>query len=274
MSRNPYHASDGTPKLRNSVFVFMDILGYREMIEASEKDGTSQNFLIKLHKILADARLDLEEKNPGIVEFNEGCLPKDNFALKAFTDNIVIGWPIRYDANVEIGLALAKLAEFQLSMAIEGFFVRGAVSVGSAYIDEIAVWGDALNQAYDGETKLAIDPRIILMPTMVDVAKRHFKYHASDLLCDSDGQWFINYLAYLVSEVELCGPLCDEALKHKASVEKNLLNYKSNPRVFSKYAWVAKYHNFFCDGHKEHFPDEYRIDVALFREGPRPIDDE
>jgi hypothetical protein len=258
----------------------MDILGYREMIETSEKEGEQQELLTKLHKVLADARGFLENTHPDIVEIYQYI--EDDFALKAFTDNIVIGWPIEDDAESETGVAFSKLAQFQFSMAIEGFFVRGAVSIGLAYIDEIAVFGNALTQAYVGEATLARDPRIILMPSMAKAVKQHLKYYDSatwapqtrDLLCDSDGQWFINYLDYILSAEEEIGPYYKGLLDHKVSVEQKLHAYKVNPNIFAKYAWVAGYHNFFCDLHSKYFSDEHKINIELFRAPPKLIIDE
>jgi len=68
----------------------------------------------------------------------------DWFALKAFTDNIAIGWPVRDDAEAEFGDAFFKLGGFQFEMVLGGYFIRGAVSVGDAYVDEVAVFGGAL----------------------------------------------------------------------------------------------------------------------------------
>ena len=57
---------------------------------------------------------------------------------------------------------MGKLMNFQFSMSVRGFFVCGAISIGNAFIDDIVVFGDALTEAYLGESKLARDPRIIL----------------------------------------------------------------------------------------------------------------
>lgn len=159
MSRNPYRIDGEDPSLKLSVFAFMDILGYRQMIRESERDGKQQEFLTALYKTLSNARGWLEDKD--YAETHK-FWPKDLYALKAFTDNIVIGWPIRDDGESKTGQAFSKLGYFQFVMAIEGFFVRGAISIGDAYVDDIAVFGDALVQAYDGEINLARDPRIIL----------------------------------------------------------------------------------------------------------------
>jgi hypothetical protein len=150
--------------------------------------------------------------------------------------------------------------------------------VGKAYIDEIAVFGDALIEAYKGESELARDPRIILTSSAVEAVKRHLSEsninpyylpYVKNLLCDSDGQWFINYLDCLLIAENECGPLYEELLKHKLSVEKKLDEYKGKPKLWSKYAWVAGYHNYFCDAHSQHFNAEHKIDIELFRASPK-----
>ncbi len=276
MSRNPYHVPDRPPELRKSVFVFMDILGYSEMIAQAEKMGTQQQFLHELHSTLSKGRAELEDRDS-----QPALLPKDNFALKAFTDNIVIGWPIHDDAESEFGVAFFKLALFQFQMVLEGFFIRGALTVGDAYVDEIAVFGPALTQTYTGESVLSRDPRIILMRPAVNTAKRHLKYygdprrapHVRAILRDTDHQWFLNYLDCVLMAEEEQGPFYEEFERHKAIVEKKLVEYQDRPAIWAKYAWVAGYHNFFCDLHHYHFSDDNKINVELFRASPALIVD-
>jgi len=277
MSRNPYIASNQEPTLRKSVFVFMDILGYSDLILQATTDKSEQATLRDLHATLSDTRMGLEDKDlpPDVQELGD----QDIFALKAFTDNIIIGWPVNSDAEIELGSAFMRLATFQLKMAIKGYFVRGAISVGQAYIDDIAVFGGALGEAYEGESRLARDPRIILTKTAVDTAKQHIKYysdpfdapHISDILKDADGQWFLNYLNSILIAEDEHGPFYRELLQHKASVERNLLKHAKNPAVWVKYAWVAGYHNYFCDKHPRYFCDEHKIDVELFKAKPTLI---
>jgi hypothetical protein len=230
-----------------------------------------------LHAALSEGRRELEDDDlpSELRELGE----KDLFALKAFTDNIVIGWPVHSDGESEFGSAFMRLASFQFSMAVKGYFVRGAISVAPVYVDEVAVFGDALNEAYIGESKLARDPRIILTESAVRTVNQHLKYysnssnapHVRDILKDADGQWFLNYLeAILIAEHEH-GPFYDEFLQHKHAVEKKLAAHASNPTVWAKYAWVANYHNYFCDLHSHHFGEEHRIDVDLLKAKPARI---
>lgn len=262
---NPYHDSDEDFKLKRSVFTFMDILGYSELI----KHNQTNEELNRFHKAMTDGRNWLEEK------FLESSRiwpsdRKNDYASKAYTDNIVIGWPIRRDGESEFGYAFSKLASFQMQMVLSGYFIRGAISIGDAFIDEIAVFGPALADAYEGEAKLARDPRIILTDSALQTVKQHLEYYENKswspqnyhLLCDSDGKWFLNYLEVLVPDFEVAFP--DELEKHKEVVERNLTQYSNDPKVWVKYAWVARYHNFFVKKYDEFFDESQLIDVEKY----------
>ena len=226
-----------------------------------------QKFLIRLHDALSSSRQWLDESN--LPEELRNLRVKDHFALRAFSDNIAIGWPITGDGEGELINAFENLAVFQLEMANAGFFVRGAISVGSVYLDEIVVFGDALLEAYRGETSLARDPRIVLTQSARSYVSRHLEYYqntlhapqTSDVLQDTDKQWFINYLdAIMIAENE-AGPFFGVLEKHKISVESKLEQYRQKPPIFSKYAWSASYHNYFCQLHDFH---DYIINVESF----------
>jgi hypothetical protein len=47
-------------------------------------------------------------------------------------------------------------------LAVSGFWIRGAVTVGLIHHDEHIVFGPALNRAYELESKVAIYPRILI----------------------------------------------------------------------------------------------------------------
>jgi hypothetical protein len=260
--------------------VFMDILGYSDLISGAEQDGTQQATLRRLHRALRQGRDWLEdaELSPILREMRT----TDFYALKAFTDNIVIGWPVHDDAESEFGSAFLKLGNFQFQMVLAGFFVRGAIAVGDAYVEETVVFGSALLEAYNGESKLARDPRIILTESAVAAAKQHLGYygrpenapHVRDILRDADGQWFLNYLECVLWAEDEQGPFYDEFLQHKIVVEQKLEEFAAQPAIWAKYAWVAGYHNYFCDLHPIHFDEKHRIDVNLFRRSPGLISDE
>ncbi len=280
MTDNPYATENGNPTHLPSVFAFIDILGYAQLVDEAEASGKQQQFLEEVHGALSEGRKWLEYMNDeSLKDFDDTMSAKKLYALKAFTDNIVIGWPIYDDAEMEFGDAFMKLAHFQFQMILSGLFVRGAISIGNAYIDDIVVSGDALVEAYNAEASLARDPRIVLTPTAVKMVESHLKYYFpptfapqnQDLLSDSDGQWFVNYLDSVVNPGDDVQPDYENLAKHKESVEFCLSKYKNAPSVFSKYAWVAGYHNYFCDLHEEYFGNEYKIETDLFRALPKSI---
>jgi hypothetical protein len=266
-NHNPYYAEDGTLAIRKSVVAFVDILGYREMAISAARDNQEREVLAQLHTALSAGRkwLDPDAELP--------ALPKDIYVIKAFTDNIVIAWPINDDAETELGSSFSSLAWFQLEMVNAGFFVRGAISIGNIFVDDIAVFGGALNEAYEGETRLARDPRIVLTPSAATAVQKHLGYYRMselapqnrDLLRDADGQYFLNYLddTVLIAPDE-AGPNYGMLALHRQRIEERLTEYRSDPTIWSKYAWVARYHNYFCDLNQAYFDESHKIDVLEF----------
>ena len=151
----------------------------------------------------------------------------------------------------------------------------------STYVDDVVVFGHAL-LAHETESSTARDPRIVLAPSAVLALNTHLKYyqspkdapHTSLFLKDADGQIFLNYLYAVLYRIDDTGPDLDALLRHKSVVELRLIQYKPRPSIWSKYAWVAGYHNYFCDENSAWFDDSHRIDLSAFRAPPSSILDE
>jgi hypothetical protein len=252
------------------------------MMRRTERERQKDAFLCQVHEALSKGRDWLRYNDLGTRLVGE----RDTHVMKAFTDNIVIGWPLggrsrREDGESELGDAFSRLANFQLEMANAGSFVRGAIALGDAYIDDIAVFGSGFMEAYEAESRLARDPRIILTPSATEAVQKHIAYYGKaesapqyrDLYRDIDGQWFLSYLESILFGVheELQGPMYHELDRHKHSVESRLREFRSEPRIWSKYAWVANYHNYFCDQNREHFNDTHKIDWGIADTRPSRI---
>jgi hypothetical protein len=287
MSRNPYHSENAEPALRRSVLAFFDILGYIKSAKDAYEAGTQAEMLKALYSALTGGRNWLEERYFGeeqkdVDEEHNKVFAKDRFAVKAFTDNIVIGWPIDDDAETELADAVGKLIDFQFHMAAAGFFVRGAIAIGDAYVDDVVVFGKALLDAHEAESTIARDPRIVLTQPAKEALKVHLTYyphpqnshHVRTVLRDADDQWFVNYLQAVLYAPDDVGPDSEGLLKHKLVVESKLLQFKSEPAIWSKYSWVAAYHNYFCDANRNWFDTSHKIDLELFRTTPGLIIDE
>ena len=269
--RNPYLSDGGPPRLQRSVFALVDLLGYRDLVLEAKGRANQEDLLVKLHEALSSSREWLDGGNLPVPPQIFG--DKDHFSLKAFTDNIAVGWPIgvrRGDGEGELISALSNLAAFQLTMVNAGFFVRGAVAVGDVYVDEIAVFGTPLMEAYEGESMLARDPRIVLTKSAIDLFRSHFDdlpnwqgaQRSRDVWQDNDGQLFVNYLDQILIAEDENGPFFAELEHHKKAVQSKLKEHRQNPAIFAKYAWTAGYHNDFCDFHE--FDSGHKIDSEGF----------
>lgn len=222
------------------------------MIRSAEKESRCQRLLAELYRPLKDARGWLEDSN---LEYLGEPPEKHRFALRAFTDNIVMGWPLRNSAGAALRRALEKVSWFQIDMATHGFFVRGAITVGEVFIDDIAVFGPALLDTYDAEREHAVMPRVILTAR---AAQAEQEYRATDPLSqytlrDADNRLFVNYLEAATHNEQLMENLITQ---HRNQVTSKLEEFKADAKIWSKYRWVAEYHNSFCDRHPEYFGDK------------------
>ena len=251
-----------------SFCAFLDIFGFREVIARAY----SENREAKLLAEVADAL----SASTGRMKSLKAKFP--TFDVKLFTDNIVIGY--RHLVNPNLWHLCEVLSDYQLAMACKGFFIRGGVSTGTLAIDEDVVFGDALIKSHHLESVDAKNPRIILDPALKDkIAQSISSASASAMdtwkahfMCDVDGFWFVNYLSasyeprsdpkyrrvFYPSEAKLAS--------HRTQVELQLERTRNEPEKWSKYFWVANYHNSFCEpfGMKQLI-----IAESLLR--PRPI---
>lgn len=251
---SPYLNDNGSPRLETSLVVFLDILGYRDLIT----EGPEQETLTRLRSVVDRTYQHLRGSG--------GPLGSDErfYEIKTFSDNIIIGCPCSDDFEFELGYILSGASYFQLQMALANFFVRGAITFGNLYIDENIIFGSALIEAYREENEVAANPRIILSQSMESYIREHIGYYQSHLYrriyCDTDRRYFLNYL-----EILLIDPArIDRALlmQHRNIIERNLDRYQAEPKIRSKYVWVARYHNYFCIQNSSLFDESYRIDMT------------
>lgn len=143
-------------KTRESIVVFIDILGFKDQIVRAYVAGNSELLLKKLRGAIKEAK----------TAFHSWWPPPLNCPTceaKLFTDNIVIGFPIPHGKTIEevMRSAIIKCAAYQCALANEGFFIRGGIAVGEHYMDNDIVFGAALLEAYLLESNKADVPRIV-----------------------------------------------------------------------------------------------------------------
>lgn len=231
----------------NSWLAVVDMLGYtRAVLEAECADAVEQH-LRSLEHVLDNAyrylKSDADAHRP--------------WALKLYSDNAALGVEVWDDGESESARIFESLAFFQLAAVFNGQFVRGGLSVGTAFFSPDVIYGKSLIDAHAME-KIASVPRVILS----EEARRLLAHHASyfdrwgvsldrlaelPILEDDDGHWFVDYLSVISGRLRYQSLDVVAMARHRDIVTAALEKYKYDERIAAKYRWVAGYHNWVCD---------------------------
>ncbi|MDQ3741801.1 MAG: hypothetical protein M3389_12755 [Actinomycetota bacterium] len=242
---NPFVDPDGEPRLAPCALLFVDLLGVSAMAEADE----AQRNLTELARVLRGTYRDF-------------LRPDSPWPAAMFSDTLVVASPLGGDdlgaAETATGGLIIQAAWLQLNLAMEGYSLRGGLTVGLAHLHDGLVFGPALVEAYQLEQRRAIHPRIVLGQAAADVQRDALRFYAEPadspqnllLAVDQDGNLFIDYLALLVDEPDDLPP---GVADHAGVVAAKVDQHRGDSRRWDNYRWVAEYHNAFC---ARHLPDE------------------
>lgn len=164
------------------IVAYLDILGATNRIRENKiAQDDSLNLLYNLYK----HTMSLASEN-GIKKFAD-------IKFKIFSDNIIIAKEISDNINNDVLSLLGCVSNFLCSSVGDsvGWLVRGGVTIGDFYIDDMVVWGSALVRAYELEDKIAVYPRVVLDDNVVEIIT---KIDADYVRRDTDGQCFLNYM--------------------------------------------------------------------------------
>jgi len=259
-----YLDGDGQPQLRPSIVGFLDIMGFSQAIQNSRAPQDAQVLVDRIVSALNDARGYVRRSLAE--EF--AALPH-NWGVKFFSDNLVVGYPHAEQVS-EVTVArfiIACSQRYQLRMAVNGFFIRGALTEGLLCLTDDIIFGSALLECYHLESKTSIVPRVILADPLKKLVANALETRpkathdfGTSICRDIDGWWFVNYL-----EAARENGVMDWQLiaAHKRSILDSLAGVKRHD-VLPKYGWACRYHNMFCHWHRDApgYSDEYRIERA------------
>ena len=274
--KNPFHTESGKPWLAKAWVVFLDILGFNDLVRESSSNGTQAALLDKLMAALNEAKEILHSGNAMVSRFGG---ERASYGVKFFTDNIVLGFPVSDDGESEFGQLVFITGLYQYTLIKHGFFTRGGISFGELYMDGEVVFGNGILEAYEAESKLARDPRVVFAKSGADLMLSHLAYYAKvsetphnrHILVDSDSQIFISYLAVPTDGLEeLPQEFLDVLVVHRDLIADRLRTFAANPQIRPKYEWAAIYHNHIVRQFY-HLPDDYSLPDDLILATPRPL---
>ncbi|MBQ7016932.1 MAG: hypothetical protein IJN10_08270 [Firmicutes bacterium] len=138
------------------VVAFIDVLGAKNKI----KEDVNKSLNI-VHQAYDEAIAFLDSMYSGETR---SLRPE----IRIFSDNIVIAVDTSIkDRSSALVAVLIYAGLIQHQFLHNRYLVRGGISMGEFFIDDIMLWGTALTRAYEIENSISIYPRIVLDPRMV-----------------------------------------------------------------------------------------------------------
>lgn len=213
---------------QKSIVAFVDLLGTSQAIKNDEHDINlySMNYILQTaFDMCADDHI---------------CKAKVN--VKAFSDNIVFSMELPEDAEeierrARVHNIIEICAYFQIAAFGRGISIRGGITAGDFFCNDIFVWGKGLLRAYNLENKVAIYPRIVIdanvLPLLPECDDAGHKHH---VLTDFDGITFLDYLSFFTM------PTRNEYIKRSLKdIEIIVRTLGDDERAIQKIRWIENY---------------------------------
>lgn len=227
-------------RIEKKVCAFVDILGFKALIQKSYKNGTSLELFEFFKEGIEEGVKSLSHK------WNE------NLNFKTFSDNILITYdrPEGESPKKEIDQVITETKYYQLSLLYNGIFVRGGISYDELKMDENSIFGMGLVKAYEIESSKANYPIVMLDEKVLKELESNEEYSFNEMTKESllrdksTDNVFINYLYADGLAIPTLGIINDFYSKHKDNILKALDEHKDNESVLKKYIWLGNYHNY------------------------------
>ncbi len=238
------------------IVAFVDILGFRTMIEDSKTDIELRWKIKKAVEIIREsARADVDYSVRKV---------------STFSDSAVISYGVKTSSLFYI---LLDIIHLQLGLGALGIVIRGGIAIGDCYHDGNIIFGPAMNEAYRLEQDVAKWPRVVIMADTLrqglretidrnpygkkydieeirgllkedaynEEADNHELFFVdflrqSDELIDFGDEyfnWLRDFRVFLIASLNRYSPKNEDLENSKAEAD----------RVFKKYRWLLGYWN-------------------------------
>lgn len=232
-------------KYDQRIVLFLDILGFKKIVlETIEKQETNGNFIDRKEKIL-DLHNTLSKM--GEIAGNQSIL--NNINVTQFSDSIVISFLEESPNNAPKVFRI--ILEIIINLIKRGIICRGAISYGKFIHSEKILFGPALIDAYETESKAAMYPRVIMDKRIYDysnsskikLSKVKDNPISGYIKEDLDGKFYIDYIsnAHLIIQDEY------ELIEFYKSLRNIIVKGRryDQPDLKVKYGWLkSKYDSF------------------------------
>lgn len=220
------------------VLTFFDILGFKELVSHRPAPEVG-----RILSILQQSTALGEVPRAGAVR------------VISFSDSIVRSRVVAAKPSAALlHEELIDILQAQLSLALDGVFIRGGMSLSDIYMSDSQVFGPALVRSYELESNFATYPRVLIDPDLVAAfaaaEQGGSAGEAFTLLTQrgDDGMYYGHYLGQLaVGYTQAEKDTFLDAHKRAILTSVKALRGGAFSRAKQKYTWLARYHNASCD---------------------------
>jgi len=217
--------------MSNYIVAFLDMLGTTRLIQSESGEDARKKLRFLYQQMFA-----LSEDQS-----------KDEITVKIFSDNLLAAQKLdgENDRSV-INHFIQSIAAFQFASVMDyHWLLRGGITIGDLYMDDIMVWGNALVQSHDLESNVAFFPRVVVDSSPDVLHRLHDAgiHEGSWLQYDTDAQYFLHYLYGRWGYRNLSTGLSQsfDCMVRAAQGRNGIID----KRVFQKLGWHKRYVNRF-----------------------------
>ncbi len=246
---------------------FIDVLGFKEKLQEFENEA------IENSKLLAEEYNDDGKQQffseganwfiKTVEEVVESIRGNDKYKYFVFSDNICITFDLNDSIENKAFLSqnllefINLLSDIYYKFMLEGFFIRGGVAVGPFLQHNTFAIGKPLQLAYELESLKANFPRILIQDDLITrLSDEEFENDLKNNIIKKFEFSYINPFIRVLNVLNLeeddqIIDNLDGALvilnEYFKSINKQLIKYKYQEKIYLKYFWLAHEFNCFID---------------------------
>ena len=227
-------AEANAPECAEYCVAYLDIMGYKGLVDEAVKQKRTREEITRIQRAI-----NWVMKKPEWL--GEAC-------IRVFSDCVLV---VAGGTKAACFSALECTMHVAGRLAYENLFVRGALTYGLHFDDDVVLFSPALVTAYGMEKSEAFYPRVLVESKFTDhcnavaSTERH-RALMSNIWNDHDRRAFLNYLGVISWESAHEESARNLLSGHKRNIEERLRMHADDPAVAAKYGWLASYHNRFC----------------------------
>jgi hypothetical protein len=222
-------------KFENRAVAFIDVLGFKSVVDVAVKDDEKLCELKELIGVLQRAVPNLD----GTVD---PCVPRDLIPKHIYiSDSIVLSAPLESDKQPSYrGLSTLVMRVIQISHILlsKGYLIRGGISVGQVWHTDSNIVGTAYQEAYQIETRTHV-PRVELSQGAKELWNRT-EGSANTMCLDYKSHFMVNVLHdYYIQDTS--HGAAERAFEKYSRVIKESLEEDHPESIEYKWWWFKQY---------------------------------